>query len=98
MTRTARGGLWIALVLAFARLAAAGPDDARVADAVMRADRASVRTLLAQGANVNAPQPDGTTALHWAARMGDVDTARLLLKAGAKASATTRYGVTPLHL
>ncbi len=98
MRKDARVGLWIALALAAARLAAAGVDDARVADAVMRADRAGVRTLLAQGANVNATQPDGTTALHWAARMGDVDTAKLLLKAGAKASAATRYGVTPLHL
>ena len=40
---------------------------ARVADAAMRGDVAAVRTLLQQGADVNAPQGDGMTALHWAA-------------------------------
>jgi ankyrin repeat protein len=38
------------------------------------------------------------TALHWAARQGDVDTARKLLAAGARAAATNGYGVAPLSL
>ena len=43
----------------------------RVADAAMRGDVAAVATLLQQGADVNAAQGDGMTALHWAAERGD---------------------------
>jgi ankyrin repeat protein len=70
-----------------------------VADAAMRGDKAAVRTLLTQGADANAAQGDGMTALHWAARRGDVETARMLLHAGANVGATTRLGgYTPLLL
>ncbi len=48
--------------------------------------------------DVNAPSADGTPALHWIVRMQDVETARLLLKAGADADQSNRYGVRPLHL
>ena len=54
--------------------------------------------LLKQKSDPNAPQVDGTTALHWAAHHDDLEAARLLLKAGAKVSAANRYGVTPLSL
>ena len=40
----------------------------------------------------------GTPALHWAVRVDDVDTARLLLGAGADATLANRYGLTPLAL
>ena len=70
-----------------------------VADAAMRGDAAAVKTLLQQGADVNAAQGDGMTALHWAARRGDLDTAQMLLYAGANVRATTRLGGhTPLLL
>jgi uncharacterized protein len=45
-----------------------------------------------------APDPDGTTPLHWAARANDVDAVQRLLKAGANPDAANRYGVTPLSL
>ncbi len=48
--------------------------------------------------DVDTPQPDGATALHWAAYRDDLDTARLLLDHGATAGATNDLGVTPLHL
>jgi len=51
----------------------------------MRADRNTVRTLLQQKADVNAAQADGMTALHWAARQDDLETAQMLIGAGAKA-------------
>jgi ankyrin repeat protein len=69
-----------------------------VADAAMRGDKAAVRTLLAQRADVNAPQADGATALHWAVYRGDRELADLLIRAGANAKAANREGATPLWL
>lgn len=70
-----------------------------VADAAMRGDLAAVNKLIAQHADVNTPQGDGMTALHWAADRGDTALTAALLKAHANASATTRVGAyTPLHL
>jgi uncharacterized protein len=71
---------------------------ARLADAVERMDRTEIRMLLQQRVDVNAPQADGMTALHWAAYQDDLALAQLLLQAGADAKAANRYGVTPLSL
>jgi ankyrin repeat protein len=78
--------------------AAAPSGDARLADAVKRGDRAAALSLLEQRVNVNAPEADGTTALHWAARQDDLDIANRLINAGADVKAANRYGVTPLYL
>jgi ankyrin repeat protein len=76
----------------------ATPESA-VADAVMRGDAAAVRTLLRQGADVNAPEGDGMSPLHLAAERGDGDLAALLLASGANPRAETRIGrYTPLHV
>jgi ankyrin repeat protein len=73
--------------------------DAAVADAAMRGDTATVRALLRGGADVNAAQPDGMTALHWTALGSDLETMNVLLYAGAATEALTRVGAyTPLHL
>lgn len=48
--------------------------------------------------DVNAQEPDGTTALHRAAQVGDLAKAKALIEAGASAKAENRYGVTPLSL
>src|SRR5215218_929201 len=90
------GALALGVVLTVALRAAAS--DLRLTDAVMRADREAVRTLLLQKIDVNASQPDGTTALHWAVRRDDVELTEVLIRAGARVDAATRYGVTPLHL
>lgn len=84
------------LLLAGALVASAA--DSRLADAAKKEDRKAVRELIEQRVDVNAPQVDGTTALHWAAFQDDLDTAKILLKSGATVSATNRYGVTPLSL
>ncbi len=76
----------------------ANTGDTRVADAAMTPDREALRTLLKQKADVNAPQPDGTTALQWAARHDDLEIAELLIRAGADVKAANRFGVTPLAL
>ncbi len=70
---------------------------APLADALEKKDLVSARALL-RDTNVNAAQPDGTTALHWAVRNDDLPTAKALLTAGADPKATNRYGVTPLSL
>jgi ankyrin repeat protein len=57
-----------------------------------------VQTLLAEHADVNAMQPDGMSALHWAAQWDDAEMAKTLVKAGASAKAANRYQVTPLSL
>ena len=73
--------------------------DSPVADAAMRGDVAAVRALLAEGADVNAPQGDGMTALHWASHNGDASLVGILIDAGADVGAGTRIGqYTPLHL
>ncbi len=69
-----------------------------LADAAERADWDRVRALLREGADANAPQADGMTALHWAAHHDHADVAGLLIKGGAKAGAANRYGVPPLSL
>jgi ankyrin repeat protein len=71
---------------------------APLADAAEKLDRAKVRALLNQRADVNAPQADGMTALHWAAYQDDLDLAQLLVRAGANVKIANRYGVTPLSL
>jgi len=72
--------------------------DTRLAEAVSRRDTAVVRSLLSQKSDVNAPDAQGTPALHWAVRVDDIDLVRLLLSSGADAKLTNRYGVTPLTL
>ena len=92
--------LGIGSVMAIALTAwlhAAGP--APVADAAMARNRDAVKALLTNGADVNAAQGDGMTALHWAARNGDAELAQMLLFAGANVKAATRLGgYTPLMM
>jgi uncharacterized protein len=81
-------------------LAAAAPARVKpeIADAAMRGDKAAVRALLENKADVNAPQMDGSTALQWAVRANDFEMAELLLAAGARVSAANDSGATPMLL
>jgi len=69
-----------------------------VAEAASRGDGAAVQKLIEQHADVNAPQPDGATALHWAVYHSDKELVDLLIRAGANAKAANREGATPLWL
>src|SRR5687768_2334111 len=73
---------WIALLFLTGLASAA---KAPVANAAESGDSEAVRTLLKQKGDVNAPQVDGMTALHWATYHDDLDTVKLLLAAGADA-------------
>jgi uncharacterized protein len=75
---------------------AAGRSD--VADAAMNGDRQAVTRLLRQKADVNAPQVDGATALHWAVYHDDVGLAGTLLGAKANVATANRVGMTPLAM
>jgi len=88
---------FIAIVaLLFASLATAA--DLRLIDAVRTGNKAAVQTLLQQRVDVNASEPDGTTALHYATRADDAQSVDMLIRSGANVKAANRYGVTPLYL
>jgi ankyrin repeat protein len=87
----------LCIVLTAATAAAEIPSTAAI-DAARNADVAALRAAIAARVDVNAAQPDGTTALHWAARNDTVAAAAMLLKAGANPKAVNRYGVSPIHL
>ena len=95
-----RSGRWLAagLLAAAAGSAAAQPPRVPLVEAVKAGDAATVEALLEAGADVGAAEPDGTTALHWAAHNDHLDLAAGLLEAGAEADAVTRYGIAPLAL
>jgi ankyrin repeat protein len=94
--RSSRLALLVAALLT--ATVSAGGDTMRLADAVRAGNRDAVRALLRGKTDVNSPEADGTTALHWAVQADDVEMARLLLAAGARAGAANRYGSTPLSL
>ena len=77
---------------------AEGSSGAALADAAQGQDKQAVLALLAKHADVNAAQPDGTTALHWASYNDDAEIARVLLRAKANPKTANRYGVTSLSL
>src|SRR5215471_3672737 len=77
-------------------LLAAEPN--KLADAAMRGDRAAVRMFLQQRVDVNFPQADGATALHWAVYHDDSEMTQLLLRAGANPKAVNREGASVLSL
>src|SRR5436190_20607403 len=92
----------LALGLAAVWVMAGAPDKAKFGEALLDAarsdDRAAVSALLSQGADVNAREDDGTTALAWAATRSNKDIAELLLNAGANPNLTYELGIGPLYL
>jgi ankyrin repeat protein len=91
MRKTLLAGFALATVLSAA--------DTRLPDAAMNGDREAVRSLLKQKIEINAPQGDGATALHWAAFRDDLEMAKMLVAAGADPKAATREGaITPLFM
>jgi uncharacterized protein len=73
-------------------------DDLRLVQAVQNKNMEVVRALLDQKVDVKARQGDGATALHWAVRWDDLETADLLIRAGSDVNAQNDLGITPLSL
>ena len=90
-----------AIALSAVLLIAATPvsaRDLRLIEAAKGRDVQAVQALLKQGADVNAPQGDGGTALHWAVHRDDLATADVLIRAHANVNAANDLGTTPLFL
>src|SRR5689334_13708887 len=84
-----------AFVLSYA---VAAPAKSEVADAAQHGDKAAVRSLVQKRADVNAPQIDGTTALHWAVQANDLELVDFLIRNGAQVSIANVAGATPIQL
>src|SRR5260221_3340773 len=94
MTRSA---IFLGVSISFSsHIFAAGSPDLRVVQAAKNKDAATVQSLAAQQADVNALQGDGTTAITWAAHWNDLRMADTLLRAGAKVNTISEFGVAPL--
>jgi uncharacterized protein len=89
--RTAATALALSLVLA--RSAEA---QSPLADRIQAGDRKAALEMIAGNADVNQPQPDGTTPLHWAAYRIDRELVNALLRKGARVNAVNRYGASAL--
>jgi ankyrin repeat protein len=74
----------------------AGPPP--IIQAVKNRDLSETRALIAGNVDVNAPQADGATALHWAVHSNDLEIVHLLLEAGAQVDATNDFGINPIWL
>ena len=80
----------------FTVMLAAGAVAPPLVEAVKTGDIAAARALVAKGADVNAAEADGTTALHWAVQRNDVDLVSRLLRAGAQVNVKNSFGSTPM--
>jgi uncharacterized protein len=89
---------WCAVFLLSVPGVSSNSRDLRLVEAVKNKNLAVVRSLLKQHVDVNTPQADGSTPLAWAAHWDDLETADLLIRAGANVNAANDYGVTPLSL
>ena len=65
-------------------------------EAIKAGNRASALALMAKNVDVNAAEPDGTTALHWAVQQNDLELVTRLIRAGAKVNVKNDFGSTPM--
>ncbi len=69
-----------------------GKDSLVLIGAAKANDVITARSAIEQGTNIHGYDPSGMTALHWAAKEGNVDVARLLIEKGASLKASSWYG------
>jgi uncharacterized protein len=80
------------LVVAASGAAAQGP----LIDAARNGNHAAAMGLLAERADPNQAESDGTTPLHWAVHYDDAELVQKLIEAGAKVAVVNDYGATPM--
>lgn len=101
MTKNLLGIVVVILMVSFCAIAAsqdAAPSlDDQLFKAVGNGDTAAVTQLLAQGAHVDAQDPNGYTPLIAACAMGFADVVKLLLDKGADPAIAAKNGQTALH-
>ena len=89
----------VILTVEIAQTRSARPvEDTVVVTAAERQDWVRVQSLIQEGADINANQPDGATALHWAVHWNDLETVAALIEAGAEVDAINDLGVPPLWI
>jgi ankyrin repeat protein len=91
-------GFMTALVVVVGIATIRAADGIPLIDAARNADTAALQSLLKQRIDVNAATADGTTALHWASYRDNLESADLLIRAGAKVNAANDLGATPLWI
>src|SRR3954468_25064239 len=93
---TRRPGVAAIAVLAATIGLSGASTDLRLVEAVKSRNTEAIRSLLRGGVDVNAPQPDGHTVVHWIPQTDEQRPANLLIRAGANLNATNELGATPL--
>src|SRR5262245_1390131 len=88
-------GVVIAAGVLAATAAAAQPS---LVDIVKRGDLAAARAALEARQSADSVDPEGTSALHWAALQDRPDFVEVLLRFRADPNAKNRYGVRPLSV
>lgn len=76
----------------FAQGLAASP----LIDSIRAGELDQAQLLLERGADANAAEANGTTALHWAVNRGDHELVAALIKAGADVNAQNAYGASAM--
>lgn len=89
---------WLVAVLFVLNGALGAAETPSIIRAVKHGDLAEMRALIKAEVDVNAPQADGATALHWAVHRDDIELAKLLIRAGAEVDATNDFGIKPIWL
>jgi ankyrin repeat protein len=95
--QTRRLGVWMTALLAVSAATVIAAERPPLIDAARDSDHEAVRRLLRQPAvKINATEGDGTTALHWSSYRDDLESADLLIRAGANVNAVNDLGATAL--
>jgi ankyrin repeat protein len=89
---------WLVLMVLMFTVRVVSTAEMRLIDSIKNGDARAVEMFLGTGIDVNAAEPDGTTALHWAVHQGETELVARLIRVGARVNATNRYGVSPLSL
>jgi ankyrin repeat protein len=95
--RIRRLGVWMTTLLAVSAAVVVAAERPPLIDAARDSDHEAIRRLLKQVAvKINAVEGDGTTALHWSSYRDDLESADLLIRAGANVNAVNDLGATAL--